>query len=91
MKDSLEIGLAIIDGKKPANPADHSQANDIEKYIWNLVERCWNQAPAQRPSAREFLDKVSALKARMDRPNRRTTRGQTRKHNLFVRIIQGLK
>lgn len=50
-KSPYDAMTAILNGKRPPRPT-HSSCTD---YLWNLIERCWDQDPVLRPEISEVL------------------------------------
>ena len=48
------ISSKIIDGERPARPRE-AQGLGLTDSIWNMMVRCWDQDPAQRPTMREAV------------------------------------
>jgi serine/threonine protein kinase len=44
--------LAVIEGRRPAKP-NNAEAIGFGNGVWDLVEKCWSQDRAQRPSTWE--------------------------------------
>lgn len=50
-KSPYDAMTAILNGKRPPRPT-HSSCTD---YLWNLIQRCWDQDPLLRPEISEVL------------------------------------
>jgi serine/threonine protein kinase len=54
----MESIYVVIDGGRPAKP-DNAKAIGFGNGVWDLVEKCWSQDRAQRPSTRDVLLRLS--------------------------------
>ncbi|KAF7325118.1 Kinase-like protein [Mycena kentingensis (nom. inval.)] len=53
----IAVYEAANNGRRPTKPTDHS----IPGHIWQLMEKCWSQEPAQRPDVQQVLAHLSHL------------------------------
>lgn len=49
--------MEIVMGKRPSRPSKEMGAHGLDGSIWDLVEDCWRQDPAERLSAGQIVDK----------------------------------
>ncbi|KAG7100229.1 hypothetical protein E1B28_002003 [Marasmius oreades] len=54
------VAVAIARGKRPPRPT-HPKEGWCPDYVWDLVERCWQQDPIKRPKAREVHQYLKGL------------------------------
>lgn len=51
-----------MEGKRPARPLhDLSRTRGLNDEVWSLVESCWAQNPAERPSADQVVKQLRSL------------------------------
>ncbi|KAJ7572902.1 kinase-like domain-containing protein [Mycena floridula] len=51
----FKVGHEVSEGRRPSRPP-----NVFSNKLWDLVEKCWRQDPAQRPPAREVVSFLGA-------------------------------
>jgi hypothetical protein len=58
-----EALFQIVTGSRPARPIGEDAAGDglITDALWDMVESCWDQDPAKRPSISDVLAQLSQL------------------------------
>ncbi|KAF9257558.1 kinase-like protein [Marasmius fiardii PR-910] len=54
------VAVAIARGRRPPRPA-HPKEGWCPDYVWELVERCWDQDPGRRPRAGEVYGYLRGL------------------------------
>ena len=59
LRDSAQVVLAVMQGKRPTGPNDESWKIPLE--FWTLMQRCWDANPSQRPTADEAVSTIEAL------------------------------
>jgi len=58
--------IAVKRGKRPPRPTHElSQTRGLNDEIWRIIEKCWNQDPNKRPTARVVVESLRNLP---DRP-----------------------
>jgi len=68
VKEFQVIGL-VVGGKRPLQPKDElSSSRGLNDIIWRLIEECWSQKWADRPTADQIVGYLRAM------PNRPTDR-----------------
>jgi len=56
------IILGVVQGKRPTRPLhDLSGKRGFSDEVWDLIEACWAQDPAQRPTAEQVVERIRAL------------------------------
>jgi hypothetical protein len=58
----MRVILGVVQGKRPARPLDVlSKARGLTDDVWDLIQACWSQDPAFRPTATQVVERVRAL------------------------------
>jgi hypothetical protein len=70
--NDAQVIFAIMTGNTPtrrASAADCPEAgNDSRENIWQLLQRCWDRDPSQRPMTDEIKHFLAGLKVSDNRP-----------------------
>lgn len=54
--------IAVLREKRRPKPADVANLNThIPQRVWEIMNKCWDQEPTQRPSAREVVQSLAKL------------------------------
>lgn len=78
------VMLEVMRGNRPSRPpAELCLSRGLDNAIWSLVEACWHQQPAQRPTARATLESIQAQSNQ--NPNERPEHGWNKS---FMREIR---
>lgn len=58
----MRVILGLIQGMRPARPMDDSsRTRGLTDDVWHIIETCWTQDPAQRPTAEELVESLRIL------------------------------
>lgn len=58
----ITVVQSVIDGKRPIRPSDErSRKRGLTDTVWELVETCWAQDPAGRPTAKQVVSQLQRL------------------------------
>lgn len=58
----FEIIYSVLEGKRPARPLHAlSKTRGLSDEVWSIIETCWSQEPAQRPTAKQVVLQLQAL------------------------------
>ncbi|CCO36475.1 hypothetical protein BN14_10611 [Rhizoctonia solani AG-1 IB] len=61
MRDYRVVTMMIL-GERPNRPNDHiPSGNEWADLTWDLLMRCWNQNPTERPTAAEVRDELKDI------------------------------
>jgi hypothetical protein len=56
IKHTTEVVIRTSQGIHPARPVDPRAAErGLDDNLWDLLVRCWDQAPSKRPQIHEVL------------------------------------
>jgi serine/threonine protein kinase len=56
-RHDLQVLMRILAGQRPLRPPDHD-ADGFSRMIWPLVEQCWDQSPASRPTMFSVMESL---------------------------------
>ncbi|KAJ7574470.1 hypothetical protein C8J56DRAFT_979725 [Mycena floridula] len=48
--------LRILAGERPPRPSGEQVGRQIPTFLWNIIEACWQQSYADRPSMTQVVD-----------------------------------
>lgn len=55
----VRVILSVLQGKRPQRPSP--DRNGLDNDVWELIENCWDQNPALRPTAKQIIQRLSGL------------------------------
>ncbi len=59
-RTDVAVLLRLNKGLRPSKPSP-DQASELSAEIWEIMERCWNQSPDERPSVDQVAESLFAV------------------------------
>lgn len=53
-----QVVLSVNKGERPSRPSDGAAERGLTDALWQLMQRCWEESPDDRPTAGEVLRKL---------------------------------
>lgn len=58
----IEVLYSVLEGKRPDRPLHTlSKTRGLSDEVWSIIETCWSQEPAKRPTAKQVVLQLQAL------------------------------
>lgn len=66
--DSTTLTVLVQPREIPTRPVSKDGCNHIDDAMWDIMRRCWNHVPQERPTCKELWGFFEGLKLSDDRP-----------------------